>query len=244
MDKIKEGHISFSCIGKFIQQANISGNNIQGDSLEGVFAKLKKDDERIADYYNKLGKDLEIIAKDDYVYLRRKSSKLIPIFCLYSYKARDIISENNIRYPGIQKLNHTFDKRMYSGFSNVIDIPNVLNPDRIFTQLAIRPGSFVDRIKEAGKISGNRIESRNVNYEFFAQEQFCLNLNDKYEELFYKFPEYSYQHESRIILPFRRFHSISERYELNLSPFNEGDIYETHVPLYLEFMADIKESGI
>ena len=39
IEKILEGKLSFSCAGAFIAQAKHTGNIIQGDKFEGVFAR-------------------------------------------------------------------------------------------------------------------------------------------------------------------------------------------------------------
>ena len=83
MKKLTSGELSFSCTGNFINEAIKTGNNIQGDALEGVFARLKNNDDRIEQMKEKLKDDLEILEDTKpYVLLRRKSSKYKPIFSI------------------------------------------------------------------------------------------------------------------------------------------------------------------
>lgn len=49
IDSLVNGNFSFSCVGKFIQQAQATGDTVQGDSFKGYFARLKK---MINVYYN------------------------------------------------------------------------------------------------------------------------------------------------------------------------------------------------
>ena len=46
MKKLANGELSFSCTGNFINEAIKTGNEIQGDAFEGVFARLKNNDYR------------------------------------------------------------------------------------------------------------------------------------------------------------------------------------------------------
>lgn len=57
IEKIADGNLSFSCAGAFINQAKKTGNTVQGDEYEGIFARLYPDDSRI----DKMKKNWEMI---------------------------------------------------------------------------------------------------------------------------------------------------------------------------------------
>lgn len=85
IEKILEGKLSFSCAGAFIAQAKHTGNIIQGDKFEGVFARQHKDNPKIVIMRKKLGKDLEEIPDGDYIFLmkKRKIKANFLRLCLY-----------------------------------------------------------------------------------------------------------------------------------------------------------------
>ena len=125
--RLIDGDLSFSCAGKFVYDAKKTGNTIQGDELEGVFARLKINDSRVSEMKNKLQNDLEILPDvDGYVMLRRKSALLKPIFCVYGYKDEDILSDCVDLKPGSNLATHFFNEDMYSGFSDSLSINKVL----------------------------------------------------------------------------------------------------------------------
>ena len=70
IDSLVNGNFSFSCVGKFIQQAQATGDTVQGDSFEGYFARLKKDDKRLTIMRSRLKDDLEESNDGNYVLLR------------------------------------------------------------------------------------------------------------------------------------------------------------------------------
>ena len=118
IDKMIEGELSFSCAGAFINQAKSSGNLVQGDIYEGIFARLNVNDSRISKMKKKLGSDLEILEYKNKVLLRRKSAKLKPIFCFYRINVENLLNENDINKIGTQILKHKFNDLMYNGFTN------------------------------------------------------------------------------------------------------------------------------
>lgn len=260
MDKLIKGNINFSCCGKYVQEAIIDKNEIQGDAYEAIFARLKETDPRLQQLRMKYCDDLEEINVGEYVLLRRKSALKIPVFCLYGYKAKDLIEDNEIKRSGIQLLQQTIDMRMFEGFSNKFSMNNVLSEDERFQALIIDPKGFRKRLEEGidliNKIPETTIdneifvsascnknmhfEMKSVNYSLFQKETFILNVTDKYEELFYKMPEYSYQREARMCITNRELVDINKRFNLKIRPFNlDRDIFIINQPFEMKYRASI-----
>lgn len=243
MQKLVEGNINFSCAGNFIDQAIKTGNVIQGDPYEGVFARLKSTDPRINAMRKELGNDLELI--DDvypYVMLRRKSSKLKPIFCLYGYKNSDALMDCANPQDGINSIKHLFHEEMYSGFSNSLSAYNVVSDSHRFAQVSfIQSGSFITRIKIALVIKGLGYKMDNINYTEFEKETFFITPTISYDELFYKFPQYKHQHECRICLKSISFENIYERYNLEIGALSNTEYKITHSPFYITTEAILKK---
>ncbi len=235
MDKLVQGELSFSCSGNFIYQAKISGNDIQGDQLECVFARLHKEDKKILEMKSLLKKDLEVIDDNDYVLLRRKSAKFKPIYCFYGYTAKDALIDGQITCAGHTTIQHNIDNRMYCGFSDNIKMKNVISDPFRFTQVILQPKPFIERVKKAMNKNGFRYTMRRVNYELLKDETFFIEPNENYDELFYKFPKYEYQYEARICIKDIKFTNIFERYNLEISDIPESDYWMMHEELYLKF---------
>ena len=147
IEKILEGKLSFSCAGAFIAQAKHTGNIIQGDKFEGVFARQHKDNPKIVIMRKKLGKDLEEIPDGDYIFLRR-SAKLKPIFCVFAYTANDAIKDGNPQTTGRQRVRLNFDRRLFDGFANE-SVKNVISTSHLFTVVLLQPKPFVDKMTAA-----------------------------------------------------------------------------------------------
>lgn len=233
IDREIAGHLSFSCPGNFIWQAKQTGNQVQGDMREAIFARLLKDDKRISEMQALLKKDLEIIEDGDYCLLRRRSAKLKPIYCFYAYKAKDILLDGQPEKLGKQSIRHDFSDHMYSGFADNLAIYNVVSEKSRFTQLTLQPKPFLDRIKVALSRNGYGYEMHEVDYKLFANDTFFIPPTAKYEELFYKFPEYSYQYEGRVCLVDLKFSNIFERKPVDIPPLNPKDYHKTHKPFYM-----------
>lgn len=88
--ELHKGSICFSLVDSFIKQGESTDNQEQGDPFEGVFARIERNDERINIEKQRLGEDLEIIEDGEYVMLRRKSARSIPVFCAYGIYSDDI----------------------------------------------------------------------------------------------------------------------------------------------------------
>ena len=240
IDKTIAGCLSFSCAGYFIHQAKITGNTIQGDQYEAVFAHIPKDDIRVSQMGKDLGRDLEIIPDGDFVYLRRRSAKFRPIYCLYAYTAKDALKDGKPCDVGKLEILHYFDERMYSGFADAFQAQCVVATDRRYTQLVLQPKPFLDRIRiSLAKNSLNDNKKRMVDYEMRKQKIFFIEPTEQYDELLYKSPEYEYQHEARICLRNSMFTSIFDRFELDIGPLEKQDYAKLFEPVYAKFDAVI-----
>lgn len=221
INEIIKGNISFSCIGAFIAQARMYGNEIQGDLYEGVFARLNKDDKRIELMKNQLKGDLEIINDGEYIMLRRHSSKLVPIFCLYGITGKDLLVDNKNmleKHPkGSNQLKHYFDESIYTGFSNY-NIRNVLGNTRRLSTLYIQPEPFLYNVRHSILDERTKFKISKVNYDLFKNETFFIEPKETYQELFYKFPKYNNQYEIRTCLYSKKFSNCFERYNLKITP--------------------------
>lgn len=215
MKKIQEGEISFACLGKFIDIAKRTGNNEQGDKDEGVFARLKKGNPKIEEMAIKLKDDLEIIEDGEYVKLRRQSSYYIPTFCFYSLKGSDLTT--GIKQTGWQKVKHNFDENMYSGFSKD-EVRNVLHPNFVPTTLIIQPAPFKHLLNIELLKQNIQFVIKHINYTEFKKEEFFIEPTPSRTELFYKFPKYEYQHETRICLINHPMNDIYKRLNFNIGP--------------------------
>lgn len=210
-NNLADGIVSFSCAGKYIADEQSTGDTSKGDRLEAVFAHLKKGDERIAICKKRFGIDLEIIEDNEYVYLRRRSSCLVPIFCIFGItdsliKSKEL-DEHNVRF------NFDFPEDMYSGFikSN-------------YSCAFLQPQSFELEIDATMNDLAIRYYMKPVVYEIVDGE-FYIEPTDNREELFFKRSIYSNQHEFRIILPDERLSSICKRKNITLNPCNKKDKY-------------------
>lgn len=241
MDRLVGGEISFSCPGNFVYQAKRTGNDVQGDQYDGIFARLKPDDPRVDRMIKQLGKDLEQIEDGDYVILRRRSAKLKPIFCMYSYTAGDVLSDGAISSSGAQNVRHDFDEKMYSGFSDNLAIKNVISNSHRFTQLTFQPKTFIDQFAKAMRLKGIKYVMKPVDYELFREETFFIEPTDQYDELFYKFPKYSYQLEARICLIDMKFNCIFDRQNIQIGALPSKSYWMTYNPLYMKVKINTKK---
>ena len=124
--KLYDGEVCFSPVGDFIVEGETTGNNEQGDKYEGVFARLKKDNPLIRKMNETLGDDLEKILDGDYVLLRRKSCKEVPVLCLYGMYKEDAeeIERKMLKDGTVQStLQFQLSNKMYDEFLNA-DLTN------------------------------------------------------------------------------------------------------------------------
>lgn len=197
--KLNEGSICFNRVGYFIEKAEGGVEDDQGDRFEGVFARLPQSDPRIDEYRNSLGDDLEIIDDNSHVFLRRKSVKRIPIFCIFGLKKEDLKCENEpvlcedgqlhvkVKYFIPEKMN----KRLLGAETCSEDIWGFYTSSDHFL-------SEVDRILDDNKLE---YDKQIVSYDIDLNQEFELPLDDSYSELFHKRNDHDYQHEIRYILP-------------------------------------------
>lgn len=239
MKVLKDGKVSFSCPGQYINIAKDAGNSEQGDLYEGVFARLKETDPRIEECRWKLGEDLEILPDGDFVLLRRKSTYFIPTFCFYSFRGLDLLQ--NVTRPGVQQVRHEFDEKMYSGFSSNA-VLNV-HPDDAQATLIIQARPFHEQVVQAARREGFGIEISHINYTLFENEEFYIEPTDQRKELFYKFPKYSYQKEARILLHGLKITNLNGRYTLNIGPLSDVNAsLVAGIKMYFELSVNIEES--
>lgn len=238
INKILNGELSFSCAGAYIHQAKQTHNYIQGDEFEGVFARLQNNNPKIQEMKNKLGKDLEILPDNNYCFLRRKSAKLKPIFCFFSYTAEDALHDKQPGKIGKQRVRLNFDQRMFNGFAPS-SIRNVISNSHMFTLVYLSPRSFIERIKCF--LLSNPYKMDQIEYISLNNEEFFIEPTDEYNELFYKSKTYCYQHEARICLLGIKFSNIFDRYPLHIGKLNAKDYKKCHIPVYIELETDFRE---
>lgn len=201
VEAIRDGSLCFNRVGYFIEKAEETGNNEQGDRYEGVFARIKRNDIRISEIRDKYADDLETIEDNGYVILRRKSSCSVPIFCAYGIpKSELVIEEDSLTeqdgmYRALAK--YYFPKKMYKGFLDC-------NADGENTTWGFyaSSGHWHDAIDEALFKYGYEFKKQVVSYDIDLSGEFFIEPNEGYQELFHKRKELSYQHEIRYILPY------------------------------------------
>ena len=193
IDKVIDGELSFSCAGAFIHQAKKTGNYVQGDLHEAVFARLLKNDVRIAQMRALLGTDLEEIPDGDYVFLRRHSAKRKPIFCLYGYTAGNALDDGHIDHVGLNRIRHDFDEKMYNGFSQNIDVRNVVSDEYRFTELTISAGAFGDRVRTAMFKNDYSYKIGRIDYDTMNKDEFLIQPTPSYDELLFRWGSIRFQ---------------------------------------------------
>lgn len=219
IEKLVEGEISFSCAGSFISQAEHSKNDIQGDKYEAVFAKLTKSDPRISQMRLRFKNDLEEIEEGDFVYLRRRSAKLKPVFCMYSYKIADAEADALSHKPGRQIIRHKFNSQMYNGFGS-FSARNVLREECRPVFAMFKADVFSRKIKQA---TGREVEP--IKYMDIIPG-FFIEPTNEYPELLIKSKKYQDQKESRVCLTDKDLRSIADRYNVSVSRFFPGENVE------------------
>lgn len=222
IQRILDGELSFSCAGAYILQAKRTGNSVQGDTFEGVFARLHNNNPKISEMKNTLGNDLEIIPNGDYSFLRRRSARLKPIFCVFAYTAEDALHDAKVTKSGKQRVRFEFDQRMFDGFATS-NVKNVIADSHRFTLTLLQPKPFVDKIKDSLKYVAIPYQMHHIKYIPMSEGEFFVEPTDTYDELFYKSESYWYQHEARICLTGEKFSNVFDRYPLIVSKFREED---------------------
>ena len=174
----------------------------------------KKNDERIEIYKRTLGDDLEIIDDEGCVYLRRKSSCLVPVLCLYGIKEENFtdkeIDEHTIDFE------FDFPEDMYKHFS----------VDQKSSVLFIQPAPFEKAIQTALSKHSIKYDIRFVKYIDKKKSVFFINPTDSRDELFYKTISdiYNQQQEVRIVLMSESVKNESKRKNIALGKMGDKDI--------------------
>jgi hypothetical protein len=223
IEKLYNGELCFSCVGKYIKQAERTKNDIQGDRYEAVFAKLLKNNPKICEMRNLLQNDLEEFEENGYIYLRRKSARLIPVFCLYAFTEQVLIDENHISSEEEVVLIHKFDNNMFAGFTYPFEINNVLINTCRFAGIVMQPLPFTVNIRCQMQELGYEYYMGLVNYNLMNENEFFINPSPAYKELFYKMPYYNYQNEARIILHKNIFTFDNKKLVIKMKPLKSED---------------------
>ena len=212
IESLRNGTACFNPVNTFINKAENDGNNEQGDKYEGVFARIKTNDVRLTKLRKRLGEDLEEIYEKDYVLLRRKSSREIPIFCVYGVKRDELkirensIEEKNGKYVCI--ADYTFPDKIYNGFLDCTDVWGFYASS----------GYFCSAIEKALDKNHLLYEKTVINYDIDLTKEFYFEPDNKYSELNHKRKDLEYQHEIRYrLLNFPR----NEKFLLHYEPLSE-----------------------
>lgn len=252
IDSLVNGNFSFSCVGKFIQQAQATGDTVQGDSFEGYFARLKKDDKRLTIMRFRLKDDLEESNDGNYVLLRRKSALTVPIFCIYGYQCIDAVNE--APSSGKTRIRHNFDERLFDAFANKWDSA-VVADDRRATYVIFQAKAFANRIMEMrDKEVKNMFEKKRraerhvfpncvlagrIQYDIDERKEFFIDPTINYPELLHKRCEYAYQYETRIYFPDIHLSHILDRKLVAVSAFDKSEYRIDHMPMTMNMTANV-----
>ena len=214
IESLRNGTVCFNPIEVFIKKAEKNGNNEQGDRYEGIFARLQTNDRRIGELKIRFGDDLEIIPENNnYVLLRRKSSRKIPIFCMYGVRRdelelqEDSVHKENGKYIGT--VVYDFPTRIYNGFLNSSDVWGFYASS----------GHFCVALEKALGDNNLTYGKAVINYDIELDKEFYFEPTENYSELIHKRKELEYQHEIRYILPFS---PRDEKYLLKYAPLAEN----------------------
>lgn len=219
LEKVIDGELSFSCPGKHIEEARRTGNNEQGDLLEGVFARLHRSRPKIHEMKTVLGKDLEIIDDGEFVFLRRKSAKNIPIFCMYGLTVGDVNCNNNISGAGRYDVYHCSDEKIRDGFFQFDDI-NDPDVKKRPAWLLLKENSFSQKVCSAAYSKNLQVYTGSVKYVDMTKEFFITPTMD-YPELMVKAERYAHQLEYRLRVPSIHLGNFYERYNFSIEGFGD-----------------------
>lgn len=197
IDKLQAGSAWFGAINNYIEEAETSNNNEQGDRFEGVFARCKQNNPIIQLYREKFGDDLEIIPDGEYCLLRRTSSRYLHAFCMYGIKNSDIKQIEDIQfvdgsYRG--RFRYEIDSKMYTGF---------LQDGSDASQVAgyyCSAGHINDAIERSLRAKKCQWRRSVVEYDIDLSSEFIIDPLPHYPELWHKRKDLAYQHETRILV--------------------------------------------
>jgi len=209
-EALKNGSVCFSPVGDFINQGETTGNNEQGDKYEAVFARLKHGDQRIAKMQERLSTDLEIIEDNEYVMLRRKSARTIPVFCLYGFLQEDgRLVEVQEKEDGSLSATIQFipSEKMFFDFlkGKDLDIHDIYCTGFSIGHMKTAIESELDQKNIYHRIA-------QIKYDLSYDDEFFIEPSEEYNELNHKGKEFAYQKEVRMILP--KTHRV-EKYVFN-----------------------------
>lgn len=215
----------FNPVGFFIKKAEEKGNNEQGDRYEGIFARIKATDKRLAELKERFRDDLEIIPDSEHVLLRRKSVRKIPIFCMYGVRRdeleikEDTICKKDGEYMG--KAIYHFPEQIYHGF---------LDSDNAWGFYA-SSGHFMEAIEQALEKNNLCYKKVVIAYDFDLNKEFFFEPNEEYSELNHKRLDLQYQHEVRYYL----LNNPQEKgFTLNYEPLSERSCGIAENEVYME----------
>lgn len=233
--KLENGSACFSPIADYIEKGEKENNNEQGDKYEGVFARLKKNDTRIHDMEDRLKDDLEEIEDGEYILLRRKSSRTVPVFCLYGFYKEDAkmieLSSNTV------KLELIPSSKMYNEFLNGV---SSTEEKKVAWTLFFSLGDLQNNIQTALDNKHVNYRFAKVQYDLFDGDEFFIEPTSDYPELTHKAKRLSYQKEIRWVLP--NIHQ-STKYILSYAPLKKESMgcHEGKTNFQFEVEAHIKE---
>lgn len=197
IEKFKNGSAWFGAINNYIEKAENSDNNEQGDKFEGVFARCKKGSPFISQYQNLFGCDLEIIDDNEHCFLRRKSSRQIYAFCMYGIKNTDLIPVGEINDCNgvlIGSFHYDIEPKMYSSF-----LQDGTDPSHV-AGFYCSSGHIIDALETSLRKARYDWRRKIIQYDIDITEEFFIPPGPDYPELFHKRKELCYQHEVRITL--------------------------------------------
>ena len=238
--KLHEGSACFSPVGDFIVEGETTGNNEQGDKFEGVFARLKKDNPLIEKMSEKLGDDLEKVTDGNYMLLRRKSCREIPVFCLYGmYKEDAEEIEREILEDGTVQsiLQFQLSDKMYDEFLNT----SLTSSEKIEPwSMGMSLGHFQTAIEKELDQRGIRHKVVKVDYDLSETGEFFIEPTNNYDELAHKSDRLNYQKEIRWILP--NIHQM-DKFILSYTPLSKesAGIAKGKIVFKFDMVGHIKE---
>lgn len=233
--KLENGSACFSPINDYIEQGEKENNNEQGDKYEGVFARLKKNDTRIHDMEDRLKDDLEKIEDGEYILLRRKSSRTVPVFCLYGFYKED--AKKTELSSNIVKMELIPSSKMYNEFLNGV---SSTEGKKVAWTLFFSLGHLQSNIQTALDNKHVNYRFAKVQYDLFDGGEFFIEPTSDYPELTHKAKRLSYQKEIRWVLP--NIHQ-STKYILPYTPLKKESMgcHEGKTNFQFQAEAHIKE---
>ena len=206
----------------FIAVDSTSAEEYAGEETEKAFAEAK---DVLSDEKFILQKGWRSLSdKDARVGNKSKTQQF------YGYKAEDVLNDCKDPVSGNNTVLHEYNEKLYSWFSKSMGNSVVADEYRL-TQLTLKPEPFVNRVKAAMARHGYGYIMNPVDYKIRAEETFFIEPTDKYEELFYKDPKYSYQLETRIFITGKQFWNVFERYNLFIGKFQEDTYWKSYNPM-------------